>query len=131
VPSYDGDMESYRAELLADRESKRARGPEARDSAQDTTSRADVRRAAADRRAQLAPLRKAMADAEKLVDNLSAKIAACDAVLADLEIYTRDPQKAQRTGLERGQLAKQLADAEESWLIASEAYDAADTMGTT
>ncbi|MCB1483325.1 MAG: ABC-F family ATP-binding cassette domain-containing protein [Hyphomicrobiaceae bacterium] len=131
VKSYDGDMESYRAELLADRASKRARGPEARDSAQDTTSRADVRRAAADRRAQLAPLRKAMADAEKLVDNLSAKIAACDAVLADLEIYTRDPQKAQRTGLERGQLAKQLADAEESWLIASEAYDAADTMGTT
>ncbi|MGE0054164.1 MAG: ABC-F family ATP-binding cassette domain-containing protein [Hyphomicrobium sp.] len=131
VKSYDGDMESYRAELLADRASKRARGPEARDSTQDPTSRADVRRAAADRRAQLAPLRKAMADAEKLVDNLSAKIAACDAVLADLEIYTRDPQKAQRTGLERGQLAKQLADAEETWLIASEAYDAADTIGTT
>jgi len=132
VRSYDGDMESYRAELLAERVSKRARSADAaRDPSQDaSSSRAGARRAAADRRAQLAPLRKAMSDAEKLVENLITRIATCDAILADLEIYTRDPQKAQRTGLERGQLAKQLADAEEIWLQASAAYDEANSEPT-
>lgn len=71
-----------------------------------------------------------MSDAEKLVENLITKIATCDAILADLEIYTRDPQKAQRIGLERGQLAKQLADAEEIWLEASAAYDEANSEPT-
>ena len=36
-----------------------------------------------------------------------------------------DPARAQKLTLERGQLAKTLADAEEIWLAASEAYEAA------
>ena len=129
VTTYDGDMESYRAELLAERGTRRTRPDATKGAGEDAgSSRADLRRAAADRRAQLAPLRKAMQDAEKLVEKISAKVAACDALLADPEIYVRDPQKAQRTAQERGQLAKQLADAEESWLIASEALEAAEPV---
>ena len=128
VKSYDGDMESYRAELIAERGTRRARndkaGPQDNEA---SSSRADVRRAAADRRAQLAPLRKAVTDAEKLVEKLSAEIARCDALLSDSQIYVRDPQKAQQTAHLRGQLAKQLAEAEENWLLASEAFDSASS----
>ena len=70
-----------------------------------------------------------MQSAEKLVEKLSAEVAQRDAVLADSAIYTRDPQKAQRAALERGQLAKQLAEAEESWLLATEAFETANSGG--
>jgi ATP-binding cassette subfamily F protein 3 len=126
VKPYDGDMESYRNELLSERGQKRGRASDKESVEDQNASRADVRRAAADKRAQLAPLRKKMIDAEKSVEKLSALITAQDAVLADPTIYTRDPQKAQRTALERGQLTKQLAEAEEIWLNASEAFEAAN-----
>ncbi|MEQ1715087.1 MAG: ribosomal protection-like ABC-F family protein [Hyphomicrobium sp.] len=128
VTTYDGDMESYRNELLSERGQKRGRAGDKECVEDQSASRAEVRRAAADKRSQLAPLRKAMIDAEKLVDKLSAQIAAHDALLADPAIYTRDPQKAQRIAFERGQLAKQLADAEEIWLMASEAFEDANAQ---
>ena len=125
VKSYDGDMESYREELLADRGPKsrdRLKNGDASDLAQ---SRADQRRAAADKRAELAPLKKVLQTAEKNVDRLSTEIAKVDAALADTEIYARDPAKAQKLIVERGQLAKFLSDAEEAWLSASETFEVA------
>ena len=124
VTNYDGDMESYRAELLSERGQKSRERVKERDTGADASaSRADQRRAAADKRAELAPLKKAMSSAEKTVENLSAEIAKLDAVLSDSTIYARDPAKAQQTALMRGQLAKQLSDAEESWFKASESYE--------
>ena len=125
VTSYDGDMESYREELLADRGPKnkdRAKNGEAPDT---TQSRADQRRAAADKRAELAPLKKVLQTAEKAVERFTVEIAKLDAALADTELYVRDPAKAQKLVVERGQLAKQLSEAEEAWLFASDAVEQA------
>ncbi len=77
VKSYDGDMDSYRAELLAQRgtkakdtrESGAAAGTEAKQ------NRADERRAAAERRAGLAPLKKLMQAAEATVETIAKDIA--------------------------------------------------------
>ena len=88
--------------------------------------RTDQRRAAADRRASLAPLKKVMQTAEKNVESLGTQIARIDALLADPELYAKDPQRAQSAAVERGQLAKRLSDAEDAWLVASEAYEAAN-----
>ncbi len=72
VSNYDGDMESYRAEMLAERGLKSRERAKDRDTSSDTTaSRADQRRAAADKRAELAPLKKAVTAAEKAVEKLS------------------------------------------------------------
>ena len=90
-----------------------------------TDTRAEQRRAAADRRASLAPLKKAMQAAEKQVEKLSGEIARLDAKLADAQFYAKDPQGAQSAAIERGQVAKKLNEAEEQWLMASEAYEAA------
>jgi ATP-binding cassette subfamily F protein 3 len=123
VKSYDGDMESYRALLLEERGARTAERRDDRTDGEAKASRTDQRRAAAEKRAELAPLKKAMVAAEKLVDKLTKEIAALDALLADPALYTKDPGRAQSTAQERGQLSKQLGEAEESWLLATEAYE--------
>jgi ATP-binding cassette subfamily F protein 3 len=126
VKPYDGDIEGYRAELLAQRgvkaKEKRAASAELGEA---KASKADVRRDAAARRAEIAPLRKAMQTAEKSMEKLASEVAKIDAALADTALYTREPAKAQKLILERGQLAKKLADAEEAWLQATDAYETA------
>ena len=123
VKHYDGDMESYRALLLEERGARTAERRDDRNDGEAKASRTDQRRAAAEKRAELAPLKKAMVAAEKLVDKLTKEIAALDALLADPALYTKDPGRAQSTAQERGQLSKQLGEAEEAWLLATEAYE--------
>jgi ATP-binding cassette subfamily F protein 3 len=96
-----------------------------RNSGDAKTTRTDQRRAAAERRAELAPLKKAMLSAEKHIEKLSKEIAALDALLADPELYVKDARRAQSAAQQRGQLAKALADAEENWLAATETYEVA------
>ena len=125
--SYDGDMDAYRADLLAERGAG-TRGQSKSGAKADAArgARADQRRASADRRASLAPLKKAMQAAEKKVETLGADIARLDAKLGDPQLYAKDPTAAQNAAIERGQLAKRLSEAEEAWLIASEAYEVAN-----
>jgi ATP-binding cassette subfamily F protein 3 len=126
VRSYDGDMDTYRAELLAERGAG-TRGQSKTGAKADAarSARADQRRASADRRAGLAPLKKAMQAAEKKVETIGADIARLDAKLGDPQLYAKDPAAAQSAAIERGQLAKRLSEAEEAWLLTSEAYEAA------
>ncbi len=126
VVAYDGDIDSYRAELLAERGAgarSKAKGNDSGTSAR--TARAAQRRAAADRRANLAPLKKEMLRAEKTVENIAGEIARLDKFLADPTLYERDAAGAQAASVERGRMAKRLAEAEEAWLAASEAYERA------
>ncbi|MBA2125793.1 glycosyl transferase family 1 [Hyphomicrobium methylovorum] len=125
VSSYDGDIDSYRTLLLEERGGRNSERRDDRTNVDDRASRADQRRAAAERRAELAPLKKTMVVAEQRVDTLAKKIAKLDAVLADAELYTSDPQRAQKAALERGQLSRDLAAAEDEWLSATDAYESA------
>jgi len=124
VSPYENDIEAYRNELLADRGATTSRKERSSADA-NRTGRAEQRRAAADKRALLAPLKKAVQSAEKTVEKLTAQIAKLDALLADPQIYERDAARAQSAGIERGQLVKQLAQAEDAWLEASEEYERA------
>ncbi|MGQ0456382.1 MAG: ABC-F family ATP-binding cassette domain-containing protein [Hyphomicrobium sp.] len=123
VKAYDGDIDSYRAELLAERGAQAREGN--RDSDGNGQSRSDQRRASADKRAGLAPLKKAMQAAEALTEKIAKQIAAVDAKLADPDFYAQDAAKAQVAAQQRGQLAKQLSEAEEGWIKAAEAFEAA------
>ncbi len=131
VKTYDGDIDSYRAELIAERggrgrssatERGRADGDDKKPA---PANRAEQRRAAAEKRAELAPLKKALDVAEAAVTKLSAEIAKLDAVLADAEVYSREPERAQKAAVDRGLLAKRLEAAEDAWLEAGEAYELA------
>ncbi|MBL8566225.1 MAG: ABC-F family ATP-binding cassette domain-containing protein [Hyphomicrobiaceae bacterium] len=135
VRAYDGDIDGYRAELIAERSGRSRAVAAARETAADAAkgtgaSRADQRRAAAGRRAELAPLKKAMEAAEREVARIAGEIAKLDALLADPGLYVRDPAAAQKSAHTRGALAKRLGEAEEQWLVAGEAYEAAESAAT-
>jgi ATP-binding cassette, subfamily F, member 3 len=122
VRNYDGNMDDYRTELLAERGNK-TKAQASSEVAVD--SRALQRQAAAARRAELAPLKKTMQSAEMVVEKLTADVAKLDAALADPALYAKDPAKAKQLSMERGLLAKKLGEAEDTWLTATDAYETA------
>ncbi len=126
VTTYDGDIGSYRAEILAER----GAGTRQRSKANDLgisarKARAEQRRASANRRAGLAPLKKEMQMAQKTIERITGEIAKLDKLLADPTLYEGDAADAQAVNIERGQHTKRLAEAEEAWLLASDAYERA------
>jgi ATP-binding cassette subfamily F protein 3 len=118
VAPYDGDLDDYRR-LVLGREARR----EERDDA-GKVSRTDQRRAAAEKREELKPLKRRIDTAEKTVARLTGDIAAIDAQLAD-GLFARDPAKATALSKARADAADALAKAEEDWLTASAAYEEA------
>jgi ATP-binding cassette subfamily F protein 3 len=125
VRPYDGDIDQYRRELLADPAT--ADAPARASQIEEASARLspqEQRRLAAERRAQLAPLKRRVTDAESRVAKLEADIGRIDAMLGDTGLYERDPARAKSLTAERGQLAKSLAAAEDAWLAATEAYEA-------
>jgi ATP-binding cassette subfamily F protein 3 len=89
------------------------------------TDRAAVRRAAAERRAETAPLRRRMARAEGEVTRLTREIVRLDGELSDGSLFARDPAKAAALAKSRADAAVELALAEEEWLAAGAAVEAA------
>ncbi|OYW57210.1 MAG: glycosyl transferase family 1 [Hyphomicrobium sp. 32-62-53] len=124
VSNYDGDMESYRAELLSERGAGAGRSANS-GVGDDRVDRSAQRRVAAQKRQQLAPLKKLMQEAEKRVEKLTAEIVKIDAQLADPQLYA-DAQRTQKITLERGMIAKKLAEAEEQWMAATAAFEEAE-----
>jgi ATP-binding cassette subfamily F protein 3 len=127
VTPYDGDLESYRQESLGrggkqTSEAAKANGGQAPDV---KLTREEERRQAAQRRAELAPLRKQLAQHERCVEALQKKIAAIDFSLGDHSLYEKQPDKARSLTLERAATAKELKIAEEAWFEASLAYEEA------
>ncbi len=129
VASYDGDMESYRALCLAERGAGPDRARAAlRQNGQARASAQEARRRAAEARSALSPLKRSVADAEAEIARLTRRIAAIDASLADGALYVKDAARAQALARERAGLQRSRATAEEAWLAASVAYEAAKTQ---
>jgi ATP-binding cassette, subfamily F, member 3 len=120
VTPFDGDLEDYRKLVLAERGSD-SRENDGRVPAR--PRRPDIRRQAAQKRIELAPLRRRIADAEGEIAPLSAHIKQIDAVLAQAQLFVREPAKAAAFAKTRAESAKALARAEEDWLAASGALE--------
>nr|MBX2804830.1 ATP-binding cassette domain-containing protein [Hyphomicrobiales bacterium] len=125
VEIYDGDLDSYNADLLARaREARSARGA-APKNMNGGPSRQEQRRAAANARAELAPLRKQIQRYEREMETLTASVEQIDAKLGEAGLYETQPDKAQDLIRKRGVLAKKLGETEMAWLEASEQYEQA------
>src|SRR5262249_6045250 len=84
VTPYDGDLESYKKEsLAAARQAAASKAANGRMVPEIKRNREDERRQAAQRRAELAPLRKQMTEHEKRIETIQKKIGAIDLSLAD------------------------------------------------
>lgn len=127
VTPYDGNIQTYRQQLITSRNSKpqeKSKDPTSTETNSAKPDRATERRRAAEQRAALAPLKKEVQKREQDMDALTKEIAKLDALLANPDIYDDDPERAQRSGIRRGQLAQSLAEAENLWLGAVEKLDA-------
>jgi ATP-binding cassette subfamily F protein 3 len=128
VAPFDGDLDDYRRFVLSSKSAERLSGNTNARNAESgkeaaRTGRADVRRAAAEKRIELAPLRRRIATAETAVTRLTAEIAGIDARLAEPGLFARDPAKATALAKTRADQASALAKAEEEWLEASAEFE--------
>lgn len=119
---YDGDLSDYRALVLA-ADKTRADTPHANFEPAPTPpapkrSESEIRRATAD-------IRKRISAAEREMEKIRKELAGIDTELADPTLYDTDPKKAVALGKSRDRLNAALATAEETWLAASEEFEAA------
>lgn len=126
ITPFDGDMDDYKRFILsgpsdADRTAK---------SDEQKLTNADRRRLAAERRAQLAPLRKRIQGIEVDMEKLRKLIARIDAALADPALFTSDPAKGAKLSKERADALRSLDTFEEEWLILSAEYEEAEAAET-
>jgi ATP-binding cassette subfamily F protein 3 len=120
VAPFDGDLDDYRRHVLSgggDKSSAAKPPPQ--------VDRGEARRAAADKRAETAPLRKRVAEAETKIAQLTRQLARLDATLADGALFASDPARAAALSKTRADVTKALAAAEEDWLAASSALETA------
>jgi ATP-binding cassette subfamily F protein 3 len=121
VTPFEGDLDEYQKLTLSERGGGNAREA----SAARAPSRAEQRRAAAERRVELAPLRARIKTAEAAISRFGAEIVRLDAALAAPEAFA-DPARAAALARTRAETARALALAEDDWLAASTAYDDPD-----
>ncbi len=120
VAPFAGDLDDYRAVLAESGRSQAAKpGP--------AQSRVDDRRARAEARAALAPLRRQAEAAEKTIARLSAERATIEAKLADPRLYdgAGRPDEIAAQNARLAAIAREIAAAEEAWLSASAALEEA------
>jgi ATP-binding cassette subfamily F protein 3 len=122
VTPFSGDLDDYRKLVLS-----RANMPShtVTNAAADARgSRGAQRRAAARRRAGLAPFKRRIAVAESEVARLAAEITRLDTALSSPSLFAHDPARAAMLAKARADASKALAAAEAEWLEASSAYEA-------
>ncbi|KAB1085960.1 ABC-F family ATP-binding cassette domain-containing protein [Neorhizobium galegae] len=121
VSNFEGDMEEYR-NLIVSSGKKKEEKIELTD---DLSSKADQRKANAEKRASLAPLKKKINEIEAVTAKLEKLIKVLDKELADPALYEKAPAKAAQKAKERGEAAAKLSAAEEEWLMLSSEYEEA------
>ncbi|MEJ8573359.1 ABC-F family ATP-binding cassette domain-containing protein [Microbaculum marinum] len=127
VVPFDGDMEDYRRRVLAgDLDTVAAEMAMPAPAAEEAipSSKGEQRRSAAQRRAELAPLRDRQKSAERRMAELSRRISQLDGKLADPDLFSNDPAKGAELSRERARTVEALARAEEEWLEAGAELEA-------
>ena len=118
VQPFEGDIDEYRNRVEAER---RPQKPES-----GGKGKGD-RRERAQARAQLAPIRKRMKDAETAMAKLTAERRTIEARLADPASYgTGSVAEVTRGNTRIAAIARELAQAEAGWMEAQEALEAAE-----
>ena len=121
VAPFDGDLDDYRRQVLADG----SRGNSVGSKSSPRSDPGEVRRAAAGKRAETAPLRKRISQAEVEIAQLTRQLGKLDTTLADGALFASDPARAAELSKTRAQVVAAIAKAEEEWLAASTALETA------
>mgnify|MGYP001810219148 CR=1 FL=1 len=125
VAPFDGDLTDYRKYLLD--QAREARRGDSSSDRPAQSNRKDERRAAAEARAQTAPLRRKVQEAEKKLEKLGADKVAVEARLADPELYGGPGEAVAKVQKRLAELDRAIADTEAQWLDLNEQLEAAAT----
>lgn len=125
VTSYDDDLDGY-ARWLSESRQAATRVMDNRTSEHSAQARKERKREAAERRKQLQPLKRTLDKLEKQVDQLTTANEKIEAELADPNLYDAvNKDKLKALLLEQSTTTQALADAEDAWMEAQEAYEVA------
>ena len=119
IKELDEDLDSYQRSIIGSA-GKSGGG----NSGMSKEDRKREKQEAAARREQLAPLRKAIKDAEEDLARLKRKIAAVERTLGDPATYN-DAQATILLGKDKAKLEAEIASVEENWLQMSGEYEEA------
>ena len=121
---YDGDLDDYRELLFAQRRtSNGAAAAKTSEGRHTAAGRKEQRRAAAEERVQNAQLKRQAQQTERRLADLNKKKAAMQTLLADLEIDNGPTSKLLELQLRYGDIKKEIAAAEDAWLVAQAALE--------
>ena len=120
VQPYDGDMDTYRKEVLKGSRKEKAADGEA---AKPKLSKQERRRQKAEQRKALEPLKQKIKQAEKDIAGLNAKIEKLDIELASPGLFENYAAKGEALSQRRGATQKQVEVLEEKWLAMTGEYE--------
>jgi ATP-binding cassette subfamily F protein 3 len=120
VHPYDGDLDDYRRFLLSGKNA-----PARREEPAPKLSKEDARKAEAEKRRALKPLKEKVELAESQIADLNKEIAKYDKTLADPLLFTQDRAKATAVSKKRAEAQRKLEAAEARWLAVNEDYETA------
>jgi ATP-binding cassette subfamily F protein 3 len=122
IEEFDDDLDSYERMLTGGKEKP------AKSAAQPAPplDRKSVRQESAARRAEVAPLRKSIKDAEQKLTRLRTELEKVDAILADPKVYDGAPERIVLLGKDKARFSSEIARVEERWLALSEELEAAE-----
>ncbi len=117
IRELDEDLDSYQRSITSTKEGKGGGGK---------GERKLSKQEAAARRAELAPLKASIKDAEARMSRLQSEIDKVEAMLADPAVYNGAPDKLIGLGKDKARHVADLASTEEKWLALSAELEQAE-----
>jgi len=115
---YDGDLTDYRELVLAANKTPKSENPKPK-----SDPRALDRKAAAEARLAIQPLKQAADAAEAQLDSLNATLKRLDDALAEPGLFDKNLARATKLSKERSALVAAIENAEGRWLSALEKFE--------
>jgi ATP-binding cassette subfamily F protein 3 len=125
VTPYDDDLDAYQRMLVGGSAGKGA-APAPQGNPQSQGDRKAARQEAAAKRAEIAPLRKSIRDAEQKLERLRNELAKIEVILADPKLYDGAPERIIKLGKDKARFESEIGRTEEHWLSLSGALEEAE-----
>ena len=120
IEEFDEDLDTYQRMLTSGKERGNGKSTPA------NTDKKASRQDGANRRAEVAPIRKSIKDAEQKLFRLKAELGKVDAFLADPKIYDGSPERVISLGKDKARFEAEIAKVEEAWLALSTLLEEAE-----
>jgi ATP-binding cassette subfamily F protein 3 len=124
IKELDDDLEGYQRSILGTKERNGANST----SGMSKEDRKAAKQEAAARRAEIAPLRKALKEAETKMARLKVEIEKIENHLEDPALYSGDPDRAIALGKDKARMASDLEALEDNWLSMSTELETAERV---